>query len=143
MTEQTTPKAFTAAQLKLNHERTAKAVAKLNEKSFNGIRYTAILEEGKTGVIVEEVRPYGEKDFKETVRITTGIDQVIGQVINYSNRYTDKNHGSMCQAIYRASENRSNRLDGLRALENKADKLRAELAAAEAAVARRREELGL
>jgi hypothetical protein len=141
----TTTKTPTAAQLKLNHERTAKAVERLNDKAWAGIRYEAILEEGKPGVISYSTRPYNARydaPYTEVLRYETQVDQTIGHPVNYTNKYSGSNSGTMCQGIDRAIERRSHRRDALRAAENKADKLREELAAAEANVARIKAELG-
>lgn len=136
----------TAAQLKLNHERTAKAVERLNDKAWAGTKYEAVLEEGQTGVIVKLDRPYNSRydaPYTESFRYETRIDQTIGHPVTYSNRYNAGNHGSMCKGLDDALEARRRKQDAVRSWEGKVAKLREELAAAEETLAKRKEELGL
>lgn len=141
----TETKPFTAAQLKLNHERTAKAVERLNDKAWAGTKYTAVLEEGKLGVIVRSDRPYNSRydaPYTESFRYETRVDQTIGHPVSYNNKYNASNHGSMCKGIDDALEARNRKSEAVRSWEIKVKKLRAELAEAEATLATRKAELG-
>ncbi len=146
MNTEAATKAPTAAQLKLNHERATKAAAKMTEKGHGAARVTAICEPGELAVLVLERRPYNSRkveDFEEIVRITTDLEQTIGNPVSYDNKYSSGNMGTMCYRLDRAEESRRNKLAGLRSFENKVSKLREELAEAEADVAARRADLGL
>lgn len=143
----TETKPFTAAQLKTNHERTAKAVERLNEKAWAGIKYEAVLEEGKLGVIVKYTKPaFGAEAYKapftEAFRYETRVDQTIGWPVSYDNKYNASNHGTICKGINDAEETRSRRFDALRRYENEATRLEAELAAVQDQIARIKAELG-
>lgn len=136
----------TAAQIRLNHERATTAVARLNDKAWAGTRYQLIAEEGQPAVIVRLDRPYNSRydaPYTESFRYETRIDQTIGWPVSYSNKYNASNHGSMCKGLEDAQEAKRHKLEAVRVWENKVSKLREELAAAEAALARAKELAGL
>jgi hypothetical protein len=141
-------KAPTAAQIRLNHERATTAVARLNEKAYNGTRYELVADRlDQPAVIVKYVRPYGfenrHKPERETFRYTTRIEQTIGWPVSYTNKYSASNIGTMCYGFDAAETRRRNELEGVQAMERKVEKPREELAAAEAHLASRKAELGL
>lgn len=130
----------TPAQIKLNRERTLKAVERLNQKvSYAGIhRYVAEFNEGQPGIIVEQTRPYNsalDVPFQEFTRYITEFDQTIGYPITYSNKYSSNNRGTMCRGIYVAEQNKRNKLEGIRRREQEIAQMKIELEKAEAALA--------
>lgn len=140
-------KAPTAAQIRLNHERATTAVARLNDKAWNGIKYTLEADRlDQPAVIVKHVKPYNgswDAEYKEVLRYTTRIDQTIGWPVSYDNKYSASNHGTMCKGINDAGKTRSRNLEAVRTWENTVDRLRTELAAAEAKLAERKAAAGL
>lgn len=151
MTENQTPAAAaapapTAAQIRTNHERARKVAEKLTGNGY--ARVTALCNPGQPAVLVAEQLPWGtrnpqESDYFEVARITTGVDQKMGTPVNYSNRHSSANMGTMCYRVDAAEQTRQRKLEGLRSMENAVTRLKAELAHAEERVAARRAELGL
>jgi len=144
----TAPKAPTAAQVRLNHERATTAVARLNDKAWNGIRYELVADRlDQPAVIVKYVRPFGyenrDKPEQVALRYQTRIDQTIGWPVGYSNKYNASNHGTMCKGINDAEESRGRRIEALRRFENDVTRLERELTEAQERVARIKAELGL
>jgi len=143
----TAPKAPTAAQVRINHERATTAVARLNDKAWNGTRYELVADQlDQPAVIVKLSRPYNSRydaPYTETFRYQTRIDQTIGWPVSYDNKYNASNHGSMCKGLNDAEEARGRRIDALRRFENDVTRLERELAEAQERVAAIKAELGL
>lgn len=146
-------KAPTPAQIAQNRERTTKAVERMNAKvqAMGVIRYRAIVERNDSpAVVAVDYRPYksnrreyADDQWGEVLRVTTSVDDTIGYPIDYTNEYKSSTFGTICRRVHDAETRRRNRIDGLRTLERKVRVARDELLAAEAAVASRREELGM
>lgn len=130
----------TAAEIRLNHERAEKAVAALNKKAWSGIRYFAILQEGKPARIRQESRPAnygGPVEYTHDYTVDTRIEDRQGVPVTYANEHTGNHIGTMTYRVYTRGRTIANKREGLRMMQNKADSLRKELAAMEEAVATR------
>lgn len=134
---------ITPAQIRTNHERAEKAAVKL---STNARRVTADCQPGKLAVLILETRLYDSRDvadFTEYCRYQTRVDQKIGNVVTYSNRFTTSNIGTMCWGMEEAEKKRGQLMGGLRSMEHKLLEARKEVERLEKLVANRRTELGM
>lgn len=131
----------THAEIRTNHERVTKAVEKLNSKAWNGIRYSAILPEGKPGKIKKETRPYNGTEWTTECVAQTELYDTIGVVIDYKNKYSGKHHGTMTYRIYQKSERIGTLHDYLRTDHNHLDSLKRDLVSLQASIAKAEERI--